>query len=141
MLGNMNCWLVKQEPEDYSWSDFVHEGKTAWTGVRNYQARNNLRAMMKGDSVLFYHSGSGKEIVGIARVTKPAYADPTAEEGDWVCVDLAPEKPLWQPVSLSSIKADASLKDMALVRNSRLSVMPVTAKQFERVLKLSGTIR
>jgi len=134
----MNCWLVKQEPEDYSWADFVQEKKTAWTGVRNYQARNNLRAMAKGDEVLFYHSGTGKEIVGVACVAKSAYADPTAEEGDWSSVDLVPVKPLKQAVPLAVVKADAALKDMALVKNSRLSVMPVNAKQFARVLKLGG---
>ena len=133
--------MVKQEPEDYSWSDFVMDKKTAWTGVRNFQARNNLRAMTKGDAVLFYHSGTGKEVVGVARVGKTAYPDPTATEGDWSCVDLVPIKPLNQPVSLAGIKADAQLRDMKLVRQSRLSVMPVTAKQFDRVLTLARTAR
>ena len=132
----MNYWLVKQEPEDYSWADFVKDKKTAWTGVRNFQARNNLRAMKKGDEVLFYHSGTGKEIVGVSRVSKTAYPDPTASDGDWSCVDLMPVKPLTQSIPLATIKADAALKEMALVKQSRLSVMPVTATQFKRVLKI-----
>jgi len=132
----MNYWLVKQEPEDYSWADFVKDKKTAWTGVRNFQARNNLRAMKKGDEVLFYHSGTGKEIVGVSRVAKTAYPDPTASDGDWSCVDLMPVKPLTQSIPLATIKADAALKEMALVKQSRLSVMPVTATQFKRVLKI-----
>ena len=135
----MNYWLVKQEPEDFSWADLVKGGKTAWTGVRNFQARNNLRAMTKGDAVLFYHSGTGKEIVGVAEVARAAYPDPTATEGDWSCVDVRPLKPLTKPVSLAEVKADANLRDMALVKNSRLSVMPVTARQFMRVLTLGGT--
>lgn len=136
----MNYWLVKQEPGAYSWSDFVKDKKTAWTGVRNFQARNNLRGMNKGDEVLFYHSQTGKEVVGVARVSKTAYADPTAREGDWSCVDLVPVKALKQPVPLPVIKEDAVLKDMALIKQSRLSVMAVTTKQFNRVLKL-GTAK
>lgn len=136
--ARMDYWLVKQEPGDYSWSDFVKDKKTEWTGVRNFQARNNLRAMKKGDEVLFYHSGSGKEIVGVARVAKPAYPDPTAKEGDWSCVDLVPVKALKHPIPLADIKADTALKEMALVKQSRLSVMPVTATQFKRVLKVGG---
>jgi len=132
-------WLVKQEPETYSWSDFVKEGKAAWTGVRNYQARNNLRSMNKGDPVLFYHSGEGKEVVGIARVAKPAYPDPTATEGDWSGVDLAPVKALKKPVEREIIKADKALKDILLIRNSRLSVMPLTEAQFNRILELGET--
>ena len=139
MLAAMNYWLVKQEPEDYSWADFVKEKKTAWTGVRNFQARNNLRTMKKGEEVLFYHSGSGKEIVGVAKVAKTAYPDPTASDGDWSCVDLVPGKALKQPIPLAEVKADKLLKEMALVRQSRLSVMPVTAPQFKRVLKLGGS--
>jgi predicted RNA-binding protein with PUA-like domain len=135
----MNYWLVKQEPESYSWSDFAREGGAAWTGVRNFQARNNLRAMRKGDPVLFYHSGGEKQIVGLALVTKTAYPDPTAEDGDWVGVDLAPVKPLIKPVSLAAIKNDAALKDLALVKNSRLSVTPLTKPQFEHLLALSET--
>src|SRR5438067_1169505 len=132
-----NFWLVKQEPEAYSWSTFMKDGKTAWTGVRNFQARNNLRAMKRGDSVLFYHSVSEKQVVGIARVEREAYPDPTATEGDWSCVDLAPVKPLKQPVSLEVIKSDKILKNLPLVKQSRLSVTPLTGEQFERVLKLS----
>jgi predicted RNA-binding protein with PUA-like domain len=135
----MNYWLVKQEPEDYSWEQFVKDGGTAWTGVRNFQARKNLRAMRKGDVDLFYHSGTGKEVVGIARVGKEAYPDPTATEGDWSSVDLKPVKPLEMPVNLAQIKSDAPLKQMALVRQSRLSVMPVTSEQFTRLLKLAKT--
>ena len=133
----MNYWLVKQEPEAYSWSSFVTEGRTAWTGVRNYQARLNLRAMKKGDGVFFYHSVSEKRVVGLARVVREAYPDPTATEGDWVCVDLAPVKKLKNAVPLEVIKADKALKDMKLVRNSRLSVMPVTQAEFDRLLDLS----
>ena len=135
----MNYWLVKQEPEDYSWNDFVRDKRTAWTGVRNFQARNNLRAMEKGDPVFYYHSGEEKQVVGIARVVKAAYADPTAEEGDWSAVDLAPANPLAKPVSLQSIKADRMLREMALAKNSRLSVSPVTKSQFDRVLEFAET--
>ena len=134
-----NYWLVKQEPETYSWDDFVKEGRAAWTGVRNFQARNNLRAMTKGDPVLFYHSGESKEVVGIARVAKEAYPDPTAAEGDWSGVDLVPVKALKRPVTLGVIKADGALVEMPLIRNSRLSVMPLTEAQFKRVLELGET--
>jgi len=134
-----NYWLVKQEPETYSWVDFVKEGKAAWTGVRNFQARNNLRAMKKGDPVLFYHSGEGKEVVGIARVSKEAYPDPTATEGDWSGVDLVPVKVLKKPVTRDVITADKALKNILLIRNSRLSVMPLTEAQFNRILELSST--
>jgi len=129
----MQHWLVKSEPETYSWNNLVKDGRTAWTGVRNFAARNNLRAMKNGDAVLFYHSGSEKQIVGLARVVKEAYADPSATEGDWSCVDLMPVKPLKRPVSLTEIKADKMLKEMKLVKLSRLSVVPVTEKEFERV--------
>src|SRR4051794_15545876 len=112
-------WLVKSEPESYSWNDLVKDEKTPWTGVRNFQARNNLRAMKKGDRVLFYHSVSDKQIVGIAKVVTEAYADKTAKEGDWSAVDLAPDKPLKRSITLDEIKADAVLKNMLLVRNSR----------------------
>ncbi|MEW6304528.1 MAG: EVE domain-containing protein [Verrucomicrobiota bacterium] len=134
----MNYWLVKQEPEAYSWADFVRDRKVAWTGVRNFQARNNLRAMKQGDLVFFYHSVTGKEVVGVARVEKEAYPDPTADEGDWSSVDLVPEKPFKQTVALDAIKADATLKEMALVKQSRLSVTPVTAAQARRLLDLGG---
>lgn len=128
---------MKQEPTDYSWQTFSKEGGTAWTGVRNFQARKHLRSMRKGDSVLFYHSGDDKQIVGLARVEKEAYTDPTAKEGDWSAVDLAPLKPLKIPVSLATVKADSSLKQIALVRQSRLSVMPLTEAEFRRILALS----
>ena len=135
----MNYWLVKAEPESYSWESFVKDQRTAWTGVRNFQARNNLRAMKRGDLVLFYHSVVGKEIVGVARVEKEAYADPTAKEGDWSCVDLVPVKPLAKPVTLEQIKADTALADMQLLRLSRISVTSVTEAQFKHLLKLGGT--
>lgn len=135
----MQYWLVKQEPGDYSWADFVKDGRSAWTGVRNYQARNNLRAMSKSDLVFYYHSGEEKQVVGIAQVDKPAYPDPTAKEGDWSSVDLVPSKALKQAVTLKEIKADNILKEMLLVRNSRLSVVPVSKAQYERLLKLSAT--
>lgn len=137
----MQYWLVKQEPEAYAWATFVKDGRTAWTGVRNFQARNNLRAMKKGDLVLYYHSVSDKQVVGIAKVDKEAYPDPTADEGDWSCADLVPVKALRVPVSLEAIKVDKALKDMPLVRQGRLSVMPLTKEQFERVLELGETKR
>jgi predicted RNA-binding protein with PUA-like domain len=135
----MNYWLVKSEPESYAWSQLVTDGRTSWTGVRNYQARNNLRAMKSGDPVLFYHSVSEKEIVGLAKVVREAHPDPTAEEGDWSCVELAPVSPLVRPVSLETMKTDKILKDMALVKHSRLSVTPLTHSQFTRVLGLAET--
>ena len=141
LLRMKHFWLVKQEPGAYSWSDFVAEGKTAWTGVRNYTARNNLRKMQKGDEVFFYHSGEGKEVVGIAKVVREAYPDSTAKEGDWSAVDLAPIKPLRRPVTLAEIKSKPALKNMPLIRQSRLSVIPVTAAEFETILKMSGTAR
>src|SRR3984893_13146039 len=119
-------WLVKSEPSAYSWTNFVTDGKTSWTGVRNYTARNNLRAMRKGDAVLFYHRVSEKAVVGIARVIREAYSDPTATEGDWSAVDLAPEKALPRPVTLDEIKRNPRLKEIALLRLSRLSVQPLT---------------
>jgi predicted RNA-binding protein with PUA-like domain len=132
-----NFWLVKQEPSSYSWSDFVAEGKSAWTGVRNYTARNNLRKMKKGDEVLFYHSGEEKAVVGIARVTRPAYPDTTAKEGDWSAVDLAPIKSLRQSVTLRQIKNEPRLKQIPLVRQSRLSVMPLGKAEFGEIIKMS----
>ncbi|HTD67156.1 MAG TPA: EVE domain-containing protein [Candidatus Limnocylindria bacterium] len=134
----MNYWLVKSEPESYSWETFVKEKRAAWTGVRNFQARNNLRAMKRGDQVLFYHSVSEKQIVGIARVEKEAYPDATAKEGDWSCVDLAPVKPLLRPVTLEQIKAEAELREMALVKHSRLSVTPVSPAQWSRLMRMAG---
>ena len=130
-------WLVKSEPESFSWQDFVTEKTTHWTGVRNYQARINLRGMKKGDQVLFYHSGAGKEVVGVARVLKGAYPEPGAEE--WTCVDLEVDHPLAAPVSLQSIKGDKKLSDLILVKNTRLSVMPVTEQQFDRIVTLSSS--
>lgn len=130
-------WLVKQEPSAYSWADLVRDGKTQWTGVRNYTARNNLREMRKGDAVFFYHSVVGKEIMGIARVVREAYPDPTAKEGDWSAVDLAPEKALARPVSLEEIKGNPKLKEMALLRLSRLSVQPVTSAQFDEIVRMA----
>jgi predicted RNA-binding protein with PUA-like domain len=135
----MQFWLVKQEPEAYSWAMLVKDRRTAWTGVRNFQARINLRAMKKGDLVFYYHSVSEKQVVGIARVEKEAYPDPTATEGEWVCVDLAPVNALRKPVSLDAIRADKALAEMKLVKQSRLSVTPVTPDQFNRILKLAGT--
>lgn len=135
----MNYWLVKSEPAAYSWDKFVQDGGTAWTGVRNFTARLNLRAMKRDDLVCFYHSVTGKEVVGLARVTKEAYPDATAKEGDWSCVDLAPVKALARPVSLDAIKSDKTLAGIPLVRQSRLSVSPLTKEQFARVLTLGGT--
>ncbi|MED6313774.1 MAG: EVE domain-containing protein [Verrucomicrobiota bacterium] len=132
-------WLVKQEPEAYSWDDFVKEGETYWDGVRNYQARNNLRAMKKGDMVFFYHSVSGKEVVGVARVTKEHYPDPTAKEGDWSVVDLAPAKQMKKAVTLAQIKDQKSLENIALIKQSRLSVMPITESEFRCILNLGET--
>jgi predicted RNA-binding protein with PUA-like domain len=135
----MQYWLVKQEPEAYSWSTLARDGRTAWTGVRNFQARNNLRAMKRGDLVFFYHSVSEKQVVGIAKVVKEAYSDPTATDGDWSCVDLAPVRALAKPVGLETIRTDRELKEMKLVKQSRLSVMPLTKSQFQRVLELGET--
>ncbi len=132
------CWLVKQEPEAYSWDDLVRDGGTEWTGVRNFQARNNLRQMKAGDRVLFYHSGEQKSVVGVASVAKSAYPDPTANEPEWVAVDIKPVRPLRKPVSLATIKAQPKLGDILLVRQSRLSVMPVTKEEFDAIVKLGG---
>ena len=134
----MNHWLVKSEPETYSWSDLVRDKRTDWTGVRNYAARIHLNAMRPGDEVLFYHSGESKSIVGVAKVTKPAFPDPTADEPGWVAVELAPLKPLPSPVTLAQVKAEGSLKDIALVRQGRLSVQPLRPAEFARLLKLGG---
>jgi predicted RNA-binding protein with PUA-like domain len=132
-------WLVKQDPADYSWERFVSDGATAWTGVRSFAARKHLRTMAAGDLVLFYHSGTGKEVVGVARVAEGAYPDPTAEDGDWCCVDLTPVRPLKRTVPLAAVKADAVLRTMTLVREPRLSVQRVTPEQFTRVLALADT--
>jgi predicted RNA-binding protein with PUA-like domain len=132
-------FLVKSEPAKYSWSDLVRDGQTRWDGVRNFAARNHLRAMRQRDLVLFYHSNQGKDIVGIARVTKEAYPDPTAKEGDWSAVDLAPLKELTAPVGLSQMRSDQKLGDLLLLRQGRLSVMPVAPAHFQRILTLGKT--
>ncbi len=134
----MKHWLVKQEPSAYSWQDFTRDGSTAWTGVRNFQARNNLSSMKVGDKVLFYHSVIGKEIVGEATVSKEAFPDPTAKEGQWVSVELKPLRPFPHPVSLEKIKTDTALRNMALIKQSRLSVMPLTPAEYRRLLKIGG---
>jgi len=132
----MNYWLVKSEPVKYSWDQFVKDKKTTWDGVRNYTARNNLRAMKKGDQVLYYHSNEGLEIVGIAEVIKEAYQDPTTDDANWVVVDIKPLKALKRPVSLPQIKSDETLANMALVKLSRLSVQPVTTEEWMRIMEL-----
>jgi predicted RNA-binding protein with PUA-like domain len=132
-------WLVKSEPFKYSWEQFEKDGQTFWDGVRNYAARNNLKAMKKGDLVLWYHSNEGMEMVGIAKVIKEAYQDPTTEETAWVAVDLKPVKKLKKPVSLAQVKADSRLSQMVLVRLGRLSVQPVTQEEWDIVMELSKT--
>lgn len=138
----MNYWLVKSEPSKYSWEQFKKDKQTFWDGVRNYAARSHLNSMKKGDKVFFYHSNEGLEIVGIAKVIKEAYPDPTTDDDRWVAVDLKavpPEAGLKKPVSLSQLKADKRLKDMALIRISRLSVSPVTDKEWEVIMELAET--
>ncbi|MBN8710630.1 MAG: ubiquinol-cytochrome C reductase [Verrucomicrobia bacterium 61-8] len=132
----MNYWLVKQEPSAYSWDDFVRDGKTLWTGVRNFQARNHLRTMKLKDRVLFYHSVTGKSVVGEAEVIRSAFPDPTATEGDWSCVELKPRKAFKRAVSLEEIKAEPRLKDIGLLRQSRLSVMPLQPGEYEIITSL-----
>ncbi|RYZ93098.1 MAG: EVE domain-containing protein [Sphingobacteriaceae bacterium] len=134
----MNHWLVKSEPVKYSWEKFNKDGRTFWDGVRNYQARNNLREMKEGDLVLFYHSNDGKEVVGIAKVVKEFYQDPTTEDPNWVVVDLSPVETLKNPVTLEKIKADEQLKNVSLVRQGRLSVMPLKREEFDRILELGS---
>jgi len=134
----MNHFLVKSEPFKYSWDQFVSDKETFWDGVRNYQARNNLTAMKKGDLVLFYHSNEGKEVVGVARVVKEAYQDPTTSDERWVVVDLAPVEKLAVPVRLETIRADELLKETPLVKQSRLSVMPLKPEEFDRILALGS---
>jgi predicted RNA-binding protein with PUA-like domain len=134
----MAYWLVKSEPFKYSWEQFVQDGKTFWDGVRNYAARNNLRDMKKGDEVLFYHSNEGLEIVGIAKVVKEAYQDPTTPEPAWLVVDLKPVRKLKKPVSLKQVKEDGRLQDMALLRLGRLSVQPVKEEEWNIVMQLAG---
>ena len=133
----MKHWLVKSEPFKYSREQFLKDKKTFWDGVRNYQARNNLRTMKKGDLVLFYHSNEGKHVVGIAKVVKEAYQDPTTTDPNWVVVDLSPFKTLSKPVTLEDIKADKKLQNIALVKQGRLSVMPLTNTEFDRILEMS----
>jgi predicted RNA-binding protein with PUA-like domain len=131
-------WLVKTEPEAYAWDTFVQEGRTDWTGVRNYQARNHLKAMRPSDAVLFYASVTTKAVLGVAKVTKAAFPDPTADEEGWVAVELKAVRPLAHPVTLEQIKAESTLKDIALLRQSRLSVMPLTAAEFKKIASLGG---
>ncbi|MCS6917127.1 MAG: EVE domain-containing protein [Chitinophagales bacterium] len=135
----MPCWLCKSDPDEYGWDDLVREGSTDWTGVRNYAARNHLKAMRKGDHVLFYHTGNQSAVVGICRVSKEAFPDPTASEGQWIAVGLKPVKPFRKPVSLQEIKKEPRLKNMALVRIGRLSVQPVSEEEFELILKMGQT--
>ncbi|MCC8409886.1 EVE domain-containing protein [Mucilaginibacter sp. UR6-1] len=134
----MQFWLVKSEPFKYSWEKFNEDGRTFWDGVRNYQARNNLKGMQKGDLVMFYHSNEGKEVVGIAKVVKEFYQDPTTEDANWVVVDLSPVEALKKPVTLEQIKADERLKDISLVRQGRLSVMSLKPEEFDRIVELGS---
>jgi predicted RNA-binding protein with PUA-like domain len=135
----MNHWLVKSEPFKYSWDKFVKDKKAVWDGVRNYAARNNMRAMKKGDLVFFYHSNEGLEIVGIAKVIKEAYQDPTTEDTAWSVVEIAPFKALKKPVTLAQIKADKQLAEMQIIKLSRLSVSAVKPEEFDHILALSST--
>ena len=134
----MAYWLVKSEPSVYSWDQFVKDKQTFWSGVRNYAARINLRAMQKGDEVLYYHSNEGVEIIGIAKVIKESYQDPTTDDERWVAIDLKPIRKLKKPVTLAQVKADKRLENMALVRLGRLSVQPVTDEEWNVVMKLAG---
>ena len=131
-------WLVKQEPTKYSFDQLVADGGTMWDGVRNFQARNNLQAMHRGDRVLFYHSVVGTAVVGICEVTREAYPDPTAKEGSWVAIDLVPVRKLKRPVTLEEIKVDRALRDVPLLRQSRLSVMPIEKGAFDAIVKRGG---
>ena len=139
MKNKTSFWIIKQEPSQYSWQQFEKDGSTYWDGVRNYQARNNLKAMKKGDKLLFYHSVIGKEIVGIAEVTRESYPDPTTNDERWVVVDLKPLKAFKVPVSLEIIKAHKELSDIPLIKQSRLSVMPIKKKDFQTLIKLGKT--
>ena len=134
----MAYWLIKSEPFKYSWDQFVKDGSTFWDGVRNYAARNNLRSMKKGDLAFFYHSNEGLEIVGIAKVIKESYQDPTTDEPAWLAVDFKPQKKLKKPVSLAQIKAEKSLANMALLRLGRLSVQPVLEFEWKLIMKMAG---
>ncbi len=135
----MAYWLIKSEPFKYSWQKFEEEGRTFWDGVRNYQARNNLKAMKEGDLLLWYHSNEGLEMVGIAKLVKEFYQDPTTEDPNWVVVEVSPLKRLSKPVSLAQVKADVRLSQMALVRLGRLSVQPVTEDEWNVIMELSET--
>jgi len=130
----MNYWLVKSEPSKYSWKQFLKDKRTFWDGVRNYQARNNLQAMKKGDQVLFYHSNEGLTVVGIARVVKEAYQDPTTADERWVAIDIEPVETFNTPVTLSEMKQEKRLQNIALIRQSQLSVMPLTKEEFETIV-------
>lgn len=134
----MNYWLVKSEPVKYSWDKFNEDGRTFWDGVRNFQARNNLKAMKEGDLVLFYHSNEGKAVVGIAKVVKEFYQDPTTEDANWVVVDLSPVESFKKPVTLEQIKADESLANVGLIRQGRLSVMGLKVEEFDRIVALGN---
>src|SRR5437660_8506829 len=136
--GASGLWMVKQEPETYSWDDFVRDGRTDWTGVRNFQARNNLKQMAAGDRALFYHSGTGKCVVGIAEVAKAAYADPTADDPQWVAVDLKPLRPLKEAVPLAAIRYTSKLANLPLIRQSQLSVMPLTKEEFDTIVAMGS---
>jgi len=139
MKNKKSFWIIKQEPSQYNWKQFEKDRETYWDGVRNYQARNNLQKMKIGDNLLFYHSVIGKEIVGIAEVTREAYPDPTTDDERWVVVDLKPIKPFKVPVTLEEIKAHKELSEIALIKQARLSVMPITKKEFQVLLKLGRT--
>jgi predicted RNA-binding protein with PUA-like domain len=139
MTKKPKYWMVKQEPETYSWDDFVGDGRTDWSGVRNYQARNNLRQMKVGDRVLFYHSGKEKAVVGLAEVVKSAYPDPTADDPQWVAVDLKPTKALGSPVPLASIRYDKRLSQLPLIRQSQLSVMPLEKDEFDVIVAMGNS--
>jgi len=130
----MNYWLVKSEPFKYSWEQFLKDKRTFWDGVRNYQARNNLRAMKKDDAVLFYHSNEGLAVVGVAKVVKEAYQDPTTDNPQWVVVDIAPVETLKNPITLSDMKQEKQLQNIGLIRQSQLSVMPLAKEEFEVIV-------
>ncbi|MFM1898889.1 MAG: hypothetical protein RL577_1129 [Bacteroidota bacterium] len=136
----MKHWLIKSEPFKYSWTQFEKDGSTFWDGVRNYQARNNLRDMQVGDLCLFYHSNEGKEVVGIAKVIRSHYQDPTTEDEQWVCVDVEPFEALKRPISLAEMKSDSRLSQMALIKQSRLSVCPVSRAEFDAILQLANEV-
>ena len=137
-MAPVQHWLVKQEPETYAWEAFVRDGRTTWDGVRNFQARNNLKGMRAGDRVLFYASGGPKAVIGLAEVTKPAFPDPSADEPGWVAVELKAGRALAHPVTLAQIKSDPALAKLAIVRHSRLSVMPIGPEEFDRIVKLGS---